>query len=443
MTEALFLLLGLLLGGGAAWVWASARARLAATAETAELKARLAAGEASLTEWRQRLADNEKSLASLRAALDEERRGRAVDQTRLEESARNIEAQKRLLTEAEKTLREAFSAMSSESLRQNSEAFLKQTDERVKPLREALERYEKHLADLERTRQSAYGSLREQLTQLAGVHQSLQKETSNLVTALRTPQVRGQWGEMTLRRAVEVAGMSALCDFVEQASSASESGRMRPDLIVRLPGQRCVIVDSKAPLSAYLDAMSLDDPDARRARLVDHARSVRKHVESLAAKGYAEQLSEAPEFVVMYLPGEAFFHAAVGADPALIDDAAQRGVVLASPTTLIAMLRAVAYGWQQQQTAENAERIAEAGRELFDRVSKFTDHLARVGEGLRRAADSYNAAVASWETRVAPSGRRMSELGVVPADRSLPELPSLDRPVRALPAAEDEAAVRE
>jgi DNA recombination protein RmuC len=365
-------------------------------------------------------------LEQVRARLEEERLSRAAAQARMEEQSRNIEEQRRRLADDEKKLREVFTALAADSLKNSGDQFLKQAEERVKPLREALERYERHVKELEQARQTAYGGLREQLGKIETTHSKLQRETGSLVAALRSPQVRGQWGEMTLQRVVEVAGMSALCDFDVQSTADTDAGRQRPDLIVRLPGGRQVVVDAKAPLNSYLDAAAADDADVRRARLMDHARSVRKHVDALAARAYGASSAESAEFVVMYLPGEAFFSAAVMHDASLIDDAASRGVVLASPTTLIALLRAVAYGWQQHRMAQNAVRIAEAGRELFERVAKFAEHLERVGEGLNRAGEAYNAAVRSWQTRIAPSGRRLTELGAVPENRELPSLESVD-----------------
>jgi len=253
--------------------------------------------------------------------------------------------------------------------------------------------------------------------------------------------VRGRWGEITLRRVVEVAGMSTHCDFVEQQSVAAAEGRLRPDLVVTLPGGRTIVVDSKAPLTGFLDAVEAADETIRRDGLLRHARAVRTHMQNLSAKAYWEQFTTTPDFVVLFLPGESFFSAALEQDRGLIEDGIQQRVVLATPTTLIALLRTVAYSWQQQQVTENAQRIAAAGRELFDRIGKFAEHLGKVGDGLRRATDAYNNAVGTWSTRILPSGRRLTELGATNPDQSFPELDDVPRAPRTVPgdATEDEA----
>lgn len=441
MTDILVFLAGLLLGGIAAWGWTVARMRAIATDDSIDLRTRLAAADATTAEARSQLSTAQATVTELRNAVETERRERAIAQTRLEEAARHVEEQRKLLDDAREKLRETFAAVSTESLKTSGETFLKQTDERVRPLREALERYEKQIKEMESARQTAYGGLREQVTKLATSSDSLNKQTGSLVTALRHPSARGRWGEMTLRRVVDVAGMTERVDFDEQADSTTEAGRQRPDLIVRLPGERVVVVDAKTPLDAYLDAMEFEDADARNAKLVEHARAVRKQVDSLSKKDYAANLKRdsqrTPEFVVMFLPGEAFFSAAVALDPDLIAYAAERQVVLASPTTLIALLRAVAYGWQQQSMAVNAERIAEAGRELFERVCKFTEHLNKIGMGLKKAGEAYNDAAGSWEARVAPSGRLLKELGAAADKDKLPELTPLAQSLRTLPPPDD------
>ncbi len=283
---------------------------------------------------------------------------------------------------------------------------------------------------MEAARRTAYGNVTAQLTSINEAHQRLSKETTNLVTALRAPQVKGPWGEITLKRVVEVAGMSAHCDFTEQPTVDGENGRLRPDMIVTLPGNRTIIVDSKAPLTAYLEAIDAKDEATRQQCLVRHARMVRGHMQALSAKSYWSQFAPSPEFVVMFLPGESFFSAALEQDARLIEDGIGVRVVLATPTTLIALLRTVAYSWQQHEIGENAQRIADAGRELFERVSTFSEHLDHVGNGLRKATDCYNAAVGSWQNRVLPSGRRMNELGVAPTDHELPEMRPVDAVVR-------------
>lgn len=440
MIEVLCLIAGLALGGTVAWLLAASRARGAAAIEAADLRTRLAVAESTLTDTRTQLAASQSSESTLRNEVAAVRESGVALQSRLDEAARNVEQQKALLAEAEKKFREVFVALSTDSLKSNSETFLKQADERVRPLRESLERYEKQIKDMEAARQSAYGGLREQVSKLTTSSDALHRQTISLASALRSPTTRGRWGEQMLQRVVEAAGMTPRVDFDTQADASTEAGRKRPDMIVHLPHGRDIIVDAKAPLAAYLDAMEIEDPAARAAKLTDHAAAVRGRIVELSRKDYAADLANTPEFVVMFLPGESFFSAALQHDPDLFTFAAERRVVLASPTTLLALLWAAAHGWQQQQMAVNAERIADAGRELFNRVFTFTEHLVRIGDSLGRTTDAYNKAVGSWESRVAPAGRALHELGAT-ADE-LPSVDLLTTPLRALPPADEAPSAR-
>jgi len=411
---------GLLVGAVIAWLWAAGRGR---------------AADAALGEIRRQLEHDRGETESLRGLLAAEQQTRVAAQTRLDAMVKGFEEQKRLLSDAEKALKDAFAALSAEALKNNTEFFAKQTEEKVKPLKEALDKYEKQIIEMEKARQGAYAGISEQMKTIGAASQQLNQQTSKLVNALRAPQVRGRWGEITLQRVVEVAGLSHHCDFAPQVSIASETGRLRPDLVVMLPGQRSVVVDAKTPLVDYLSAVEAADEESRQGQLRRHAAAVRTHMQSLSSKRYWDQLDATPEFVVMFLPGESFFSAALEQDRELIEDGMKAGVILATPTTLIALLRTVAYSWQQQEVAENARRIAEAARELFERVSVFAGHFGGIGKSLQQAAEVYNRAARSWETRVVPSGRRMPDLGATQKGAEFPELPLVEAQP-AIPMAE-------
>lgn len=302
-------------------------------------------------------------------------------------------------------------------------------------IREGLERMGEQLAALDRERASSHAALHEHLRLMGEGQKLLADETETLVRALRAPQVRGQWGEMQLRRVVELAGMLEHCDFMEQVTVSSSDGRLRPDLIVHLPGHKAVVVDSKAPLQAYLDAAEETDEAKRGAFLDQHARQVRTHIEQLAGKDYANELTEAPDFVVLFLPGEAFFSEACRRDPGLIEYAVNKGVIPASPTTLITILKAVAYGWTQERIGENAERIRDLGIELYDRLRTTAAHLDTLRRSLAKSVESYNSAVGSLESRVLPTARKLRDLGAASGEEMAVLEPVVTTP-RALVAPE-------
>jgi DNA recombination protein RmuC len=370
-----------------------------------------------------------------------EREQRVAAETRLEEIGKQIESQRSLVDEATAKMGDVFKALSSDALRSNQQAFVDSAKQTLEPLRDALKRYEDYLHAIESERQRAYGSLDSQLKQLAGTEQQLQKETSNLVNALRQPQVRGRWGELTLHRAVELAGMAEHVDYVEQPSAEGDSGRLRPDMIVRLPGERQVVVDAKVSLEGYLNALECSDEEKRTACLAQHCRQMKDHIQALSLKSYWEQFEPTPEFVVMFVPGESFLQAACSVDNTLIEQAMQNRVVPASPTTLVALLRAVAYGWRQEQIAENAQQISDLGRQLYERVRTFAGHMGNVGKRLDSAAEAYNQAVGSLESRVLPMARRFQELGAA-SGAEIAELEPADTRARQLAAPEAGQEVR-
>jgi len=364
-----------------------------------------------------------------------EREQRITAETRLQEVEKQLAAQRGLLEEARTQLSDTFKALSSDALQANSQAFVERAKQTLEPVQEALRRYEDHLRELERARQQAYGGLEEQIKNLLASEQQIQRETSSLVSALRQPQVRGRWGELTLHRVVELAGMSEHCDYVEQESVEVEGGRRRPDMIVNLPAGRQVVIDAKCSLDAYLSAVEASDENVRKAGLTRHCQQLRDHMNALAQKSYWDQFAAAPEFVVMFIPGESFLAAAVDVDPNLIEDGLQKKVLLASPINLIALLRAIAYGWRQEQVAKSAQEVSDLGRTLYDRLSIFLGHLSNVGKRLKNATEAFNQAVGSLETRVLPSARRFRDLGAA-TSVEIPELEPVDIQPRALAAPE-------
>jgi DNA recombination protein RmuC len=361
----------------------------------------------------------------------EERARLVAAETRLEEMTKQSEAQRALLQEARTQLSDTFRALSSDALQANSQMFVDRTRETLAPLQEALARYETHLREVEQTRQRDRGSLEEQLRQLAESEQQLQRETANLVTALRRPDVRGRWGEVTLHRVVELAGMLEHCDFDEQVSVEGDDGRLRPDMVIHLPAGRDIVVDSKAPLDAYLSAAEAQDPETRSQCLDRHCRHLRQHMASLATKSYWGQFATAPEFVVMFVPGESFLSAAASQDLTLIEEGMQKSVFPATPVTLIALLKTVAHGWRQEQLARNAQEISEVGRQLYDRLRAFLGHVQKLGRQLGSATGTYNDAVGSLERNVLPGARRFRDLGAATGAEA-PELEPVDTQVREL-----------
>lgn len=392
---------------------------LALQPRTSRLRARLAVAESRLEA--RALADAERDAM---LALAEQRLGRVFDNL----ARRSLQDNSRDFLELARQNLEVHRSRAQGDLKAREQA----VEALVAPIREALHKTERQIAAIEKDRHEAFGNIRGLLESISLSQQALSTETRNLVTALRRPEVRGQWGEMTLRRLVELAGMVEHCDFTEQAHTTSEDGGvMRPDMIVHLAEGRQLVVDVKTPLDAYLAAVEAPDDAAREAALQRHARKVRERVRELAAKAYWSQFERSPEFVILFIPGDQFLSAALARDPGLLDEALNQHVILATPTSFVALLKAVAYGWRQVALAENARRIRDLASDLYRRLAAFTAHLSRVGRSLAGSVDAYNSAVGSLERQVLPGARRFTELGVQ-ARRPLDELPEVEAVARSV-----------
>jgi len=386
-----------------------------------------------------RVSELRETNATLRATLEAERHAMSEKMSALEG--------------ARAELTHTFGALAGQALRSNTEEFLKLAQENLKqfqikaesglaqkekaienlvqPIKEALEKTEKQIHQIELERREAYGSLGKHLEQMAHAHQTLQSETRNLTQALRRPEVRGQWGEMTLKRLAELAGMVEYCDFSQQEHTATENGAVRPDMIVRMPDGREIVVDAKTPLDAYLSAVEAPDDATRDRHLQQHARKVAERVKELASKAYWSQFPNAPDFVVLFIPGDQFLSAALDVDRDLLENALRQKVILATPTSFVALLRAVAYGWRQQSLAANAEKIRDLGAELYERLATFTEHFSKVGANLKTALDFYNKAAGSYDRMLIPSARKFVEMGIQ-ANKPLESPTPIEAEIRTL-----------
>jgi len=354
--------------------------------------------------------------------------------TAMEYERKNAELREASYQEASRSLKDTFSALAGTALKNNTAQFLQLAQQNlqqfqikaegdlsqkekaieglVKPIREALDKTETEIRRMENERKQAQGALTLHLQSIAESHRLLQSETRNLVQALRRPEVRGQWGELTLKRLAELAGMVEHCDFNEQASVQSAQGQQRPDMIIRMPDKRDIIVDAKTPLDAYLSAIESADDNERKGHLERHTRNVRARIKELSGKAYWRQFRFSPEFVVMFIPGDQFLSAALETDHTLLEDALSQNVILATPTSFVALLRAIAYGWRQEALAENADTIRETGQDMYDRLITFAEHLAKLGRSLDSSVDSFNKAVGSYDSRILPGARKFVDMGI-------------------------------
>ncbi len=454
------LLAGALLGAAVAWLLLRGRAaaarhaaELLAEATRVELGTRLAERDVQLLREREERARREAEAQAARAEARTQAELRAGLESALDEERRGAAEKALLLGQAQERLSDAFKALSSDVLQAQSRQFLELAKESLErfqegargdltqrqtaiaellaPVRESVGKLGERLGEMERSRVDAYSELRQQVRTLGEGQGMVRQEAAKLVQALRAPQVRGRWGEMQLRRVAEIAGMQAHCDFVEQGTVEGIGGKQRPDMLVRMPGGRQIPVDAKAPLAAYLDSLEAPDDGARQARLADHARQLRDHVAKLSQKAYHQAVGS-PEFVVLFLPGEAFLYAALDQDPRLMERAAEAGVLVVTPMTLIGFLRTVERGWREEAVAENARHVTEAGQQLHDRIAKLAEHLERLGKSLSGSVRAYNDFVGSLESRVLPAARRMKELGAGTRSLEVPILDPVDEAPRSL-----------
>jgi len=435
---------------------------IGALAFSRKAKVALAVAQQRIVDFTQQLDAEKAQTVALRDSLAQSERNLAAAHAEVAAAERNLTEQRQLISDAQEQLRIAFSSASAEALARNNETFLQlarerfatisaeatgsldqrkeQIDALLKPMRELMNLYQVRVGEIEKSRVESYSMLREQLGSLAETQRTLNAQTSQLVTALSRPTVRGQWGEISLRRLVELAGLSNRCDFFEQESVDTEQGRLKPDLVVKLPGQRDIVVDCKTCFDAFLDAAAATDDDTRRVHLQRHAQQVRSRARDLSGKSYWSQFPRSPEYVIMFLPGEAFLYAAVENDSSLVEDCIRNNVLIATPTTLIALLKTIEFGWRQEEISENAEQIKSLGIELYERIGSVLAHISRLGASLGTAVSTYNTMLGSLETRVISTTRKMGELGAR-TDKELPLMEPIEKTPREVSMLIEESSV--
>ncbi|MGA2990252.1 MAG: DNA recombination protein RmuC [Candidatus Korobacteraceae bacterium] len=427
---------------------AAVAALVAYLATRSPYAARVAAADAVSSQLAEQVKQRDEELRDLREALQAEQQARTVAQTTLEDERRLLAEQKKTLDEAQNKLTEVFQGLAAQALVNNNQAFLNLASENfsglrsnavndisnlVQPLNELLNNYQTNLQAIESARQQAYGELKSTLTSVSQTQDLLKQETSNLVTALRRPNVRGRWGELTLKRVAELTGMSEHCDFEEQVTVDGENGTLRPDMIIHLPREVIVPVDAKVPLDAYLDAIGATSDADRKLHLKRHAAALRERMRTLSAKEYAHQFQNTPGVTVLFLPSEAFLSAALEHDPALLEDAMLRNIVISTPVSLFSLLKAVAYGWQQDAIAKNAQAISDAGKDLYGRMQTLWGHLEDLRTGLIRSLEAFDKTVGSLEARILPGIRKFKELRAT-AEADIEPMEPIARAPRALSA---------
>ncbi len=417
----------------------------------------LQTANALLIDVKEQLINTKEKAEGLQNTNNEISQAKVKAETELEQLKNQLEAEKLLLEEAKEKLKDAFKALAGDTLTENNSAFLEmakayfdaklesakgeisQKEKAVKdlidPISLSLEKFNEEITKIENSRISAYSKLTAQVESLATTEQSLKNETGNLIHALRTPKRIGTWGQIALKRVVELAGLSAHIDFNEEVSVTTDDGRLRPDMIVHLPNNRDIVVDAKATFDAFYEAISAEDEDTRNKALEKHAQKIRDHMNKLSAKNYWNQFEKAPEFVVMFIPGESFFSAAAEIDQTLLDEAMEKRVIISTPTTLVALLRAIAYGWSQEQITQNALKISKLGKDVYERLSILADHLIGIGSGIQKTSQAYNKAVGSLEGNLLPAARKFKDMGIS-SSKEIQELEINDVELRSLSAPE-------